>query len=71
MPFAPFIGINHHGQSTLLGCRILSNENTKTYVWLFKTWLECMNGCAPSEIMTDQCKAIKGAVADIFPSAHH
>ncbi|XP_022891821.1 protein FAR-RED IMPAIRED RESPONSE 1-like [Olea europaea var. sylvestris] len=28
MPFAPFVGVNHHGQSTLLGCGLLSNENT-------------------------------------------
>lgn len=37
MPFAPFVGANHHGQSTLLGCGLLSNENTYTFVWLFRT----------------------------------
>ncbi|XP_022857036.1 protein FAR1-RELATED SEQUENCE 5-like [Olea europaea var. sylvestris] len=39
MPFAPFVGVNHHGQSTLLGCGLLSNENTSSFVWLFRTWL--------------------------------
>jgi len=24
MPFAPFVGVNHHGQSMLLGCALLS-----------------------------------------------
>ncbi|XP_052198397.1 protein FAR1-RELATED SEQUENCE 4-like [Diospyros lotus] len=28
MPFAPFVGVNHHGQSTLLGCGIISNEDS-------------------------------------------
>ncbi|XP_038722038.1 protein FAR1-RELATED SEQUENCE 3-like [Tripterygium wilfordii] len=31
MPFAPFVGVNHHGQSILLGSRLISNEDT----WLF------------------------------------
>ncbi|CAA3021758.1 Hypothetical predicted protein [Olea europaea subsp. europaea] len=43
MPFAPFVGVNHHGQSTLLGCGLLSNENTETFVWFFKTWFQCMH----------------------------
>ena len=37
MPFAPFVGVNHHGQSTLLGCGIISNKDTRTFVWLFRT----------------------------------
>ncbi|XP_028065018.1 uncharacterized protein LOC114268099 [Camellia sinensis] len=38
MPFALFIGVNHHGQSILLGCGLLSSEDTDTFVWLFKSW---------------------------------
>ena len=36
MSFAPFIGINHHGESILLGCGLLSGEDTNSFVWLFK-----------------------------------
>ena len=25
MPFAPFVGVNHHGQSILLGCGLISH----------------------------------------------
>ncbi|XP_022852997.1 protein FAR1-RELATED SEQUENCE 5-like [Olea europaea var. sylvestris] len=32
MPFTPFVGVNHHGQSTLLGCGLVSNEDTDTFV---------------------------------------
>jgi len=32
MPFAPFLGVNHHRQSILLGCGLLSLEDTNTFV---------------------------------------
>ena len=28
MPFAPFVGVNHHGQSILFGAALISMENT-------------------------------------------
>jgi hypothetical protein len=71
MPFAPFVGVNHHGQSVLLGCALLSSEDTKTFTWLFTTWLECMHGRAPNAIITDQDNAMKNAIADVFPKARH
>ncbi|XP_071728062.1 protein FAR-RED IMPAIRED RESPONSE 1-like [Rutidosis leptorrhynchoides] len=71
MPFAPFVGVNHHGQSMLFGCGLVSREDTETYVWLFKSWLECMDGHAPKAIITDQCRAIQGAVARVFPDSLH
>ncbi|KAK1589558.1 hypothetical protein Q3G72_035271 [Acer saccharum] len=37
MPFARFVGVNHHGQSILLGAGLISNEDTETFVWLFQT----------------------------------
>jgi transposase-like protein len=71
MPFAPFVGVNHHGQSILLGCALLSNEDTTTFTWLFKTWLECMGGRTPNAIITDQDKAMKNAIEVVFPKARH
>ncbi|CAA3001999.1 Hypothetical predicted protein [Olea europaea subsp. europaea] len=62
MSFAPFVGVNHHGQSTLLGCGLVSNEDTNTFVWLFRTWLKCMNGKAPDGIITDQDRAMQNAI---------
>ncbi|XP_042983409.1 protein FAR1-RELATED SEQUENCE 5-like [Carya illinoinensis] len=32
MPFAPFVGVNHHGQSILLGAGLISSEDTETFV---------------------------------------
>ncbi|XP_022847495.1 protein FAR1-RELATED SEQUENCE 5-like [Olea europaea var. sylvestris] len=71
MPFAPFVGINHHGQLTLLGCGLLSNEDTDTFVWLFRTWLQCMHGEAPQGIITDQDRAMQNAIEIVFPYMKH
>ncbi|XP_008784351.2 protein FAR1-RELATED SEQUENCE 6-like [Phoenix dactylifera] len=71
VPLATFIGINHHGQPLLMGCGLLSNENTRTYIWLFRAWLSCMSGKSPNAIITDQGKAIQEAVAQVFPGCPH
>nr|GEU53244.1 hypothetical protein [Tanacetum cinerariifolium] len=33
MPFAPLVGVNHHGQSILFGCGLLSGEDKKMHVY--------------------------------------
>ncbi|KAK1557300.1 hypothetical protein Q3G72_022043 [Acer saccharum] len=71
MPFAPFVGVNHHGQSILLGAGLISNEDAETFVWLFQTWLQCMDGIAPKAIITDQDRAMKNAIGIVFPTTRH
>ncbi|XP_042457631.1 protein FAR-RED IMPAIRED RESPONSE 1-like [Zingiber officinale] len=71
MPFAPFVGVNHHGESILLGCGLISKEDSETFIWLFKSWLACMRGRAPRAIITDQCKAMEIAILEVFPDSHH
>ncbi|XP_062094199.1 protein FAR1-RELATED SEQUENCE 5-like [Humulus lupulus] len=71
MPFAAFVGVNHHGQSTLLGCALLSNEDTKIFIWLFESWLACMSNHAPNAIITDQDKAMQNAIEITFPNTRH
>jgi hypothetical protein len=71
MPFAPFVGVNHHGQSILLGCALLSSETTDTYTWLFRTWLRCMGGSSPGGIVTDQCESMRKAISTVFPGTRH
>ena len=36
MPVAPFIGVNNHGQSILLGCGVLGDETKATFIWLLE-----------------------------------
>lgn len=71
MPFAPFVGVNHHGQSILLGCGLMSDEDTDTFIWLFKTWLVCMNGRILAAIITDQDRVMKNAIEVVFPNSQH
>eukprot|EP00268_Persea_americana_P060800 TRINITY_DN7621_c0_g1_i17.p1 TRINITY_DN7621_c0_g1~~TRINITY_DN7621_c0_g1_i17.p1 ORF type:complete len:688 (+),score=91.08 TRINITY_DN7621_c0_g1_i17:321-2384(+) len=71
MPFAPFVGVNHHGHSVLLGCGLISREDTETFVWLFQSWLDCMSGSPPNAIITDQDKAMQNAIEIVFPKAQH
>ena len=71
MPFAHFVGVNHHGQSILFGCGLISGKDVETYVWLFKSWLACMDGHPPKSIITDQCRSMQVAVATVFPESYH
>lgn len=71
VPLVAFVGINHHGQSVLLGCGLVSGETTESYVWLLKAWITCMSGLSPQTIITDRCKVLQSAIAETFPNSHH
>ncbi|XP_057480465.1 protein FAR1-RELATED SEQUENCE 3-like isoform X2 [Actinidia eriantha] len=71
VPFAPFTGVNHHGQTVLFGCALLLDESEATFVWLFRTFLAAMNDQAPVSIITDQNKAIQAAVVQVFPESRN
>nr|KYP55294.1 Protein FAR1-RELATED SEQUENCE 5 [Cajanus cajan] len=71
LPFAPFTGINHHGQPVLFGCALLINESEESFVWLFKTWLEAMSGRPPVSITTDHDRVIRAAINHVFPGTRH
>ncbi|KAE8733783.1 Protein FAR1-RELATED SEQUENCE 3 [Hibiscus syriacus] len=67
VPFAPFSGINHHGQTILFGCALLLDDSEASFVWLFKTFLTAMNDRQPVSLITDQDGAIQTAVSQVFP----
>ncbi|PNT64698.1 hypothetical protein BRADI_4g31777v3 [Brachypodium distachyon] len=71
MPFAPFIGINNHGQSIQFGCGFLRNELTERFVWLFRTFLEAVDGLVPINIITDQDFAMRAGIDEVFPNTRH
>ncbi|GAB4824554.1 Fibroblast growth factor receptor substrate 3, variant 2 [Ancistrocladus abbreviatus] len=71
VPFASFTGVNHHGQTILLGCALLLDDSESSFVWLFKTFLTAMNDLPPVSIITDQDRAIQTAVSQVFPKARH
>ncbi|CAH1412478.1 unnamed protein product [Lactuca virosa] len=71
VPFAPFTGVNHHGQTILFGCALLLDESECTFTWLFKTFLAAMNDRAPVSLITDPEKSIQDAVSQVFPGTRH
>ncbi|XP_059297162.1 protein FAR1-RELATED SEQUENCE 5-like [Lycium ferocissimum] len=71
LPFAPFTGINHHGQPVLFGCALLINESEASFSWLFRTWLTAMCGKPPVSITTDHDRVIRLAVSQVFPETRH
>ncbi|PKA64412.1 Protein FAR1-like sequence 6 [Apostasia shenzhenica] len=71
IPLVLFIGANHHGQSILLGCGLISEQVVENYTWLLRTWLTCVQGCAPSALITDESKVVKDAVSEVFPNTRH
>nr|XP_011468528.1 PREDICTED: protein FAR1-RELATED SEQUENCE 5-like [Fragaria vesca subsp. vesca] len=71
MIFAPFVGVNHHGQTTVFGCAFLSDETFDSFVWLLNTWLAAMPRGAPNVIITDQDQAMSKAIAHVLPNTFH
>lgn len=71
VPFATFIGINHHKQPVLLGCALVADESEESFVWLFQTWFRAMAGRHPLSIIADQDKGIQQAIKRVFPRTHH
>lgn len=71
VPFAPFTGVNHHGQAVLFGCALILDESEASFIWLFKTFLTAMRDHPPVSLVTDQDRAIQIAASQVFPGARH
>ncbi|KAG8636664.1 hypothetical protein MANES_15G020900v8 [Manihot esculenta] len=71
VPFASFVGVNHHKQPVLLACALIANISEESFTWLFQTWLRAMSGCRPKCIIADQDVAIQQAIMKVFPRTHH
>ncbi|XP_021719091.1 protein FAR-RED IMPAIRED RESPONSE 1-like [Chenopodium quinoa] len=69
--FANFVGVNHHGQSLLLGCALVSHEDCDTFAWIFRQWLACMNNRAPKAILTDQTAGMRRPLVEVMPNTVH
>uniref|UniRef100_A0A803QFQ4 Protein FAR1-RELATED SEQUENCE n=1 Tax=Cannabis sativa TaxID=3483 RepID=A0A803QFQ4_CANSA len=70
-PFAMFVGVNHHKQTTLFGAASLYDETCETFIWLFDTFSAAMLGKMPKTILTDQNAAMAKALASQWPETYH
>ncbi|XP_014755403.1 protein FAR1-RELATED SEQUENCE 5 isoform X2 [Brachypodium distachyon] len=71
MPFTPIIGINNHGRTLLLGCALLHDEKSETFIWMFQKLLQMMGGKMPVSIITNQDEAMAKAIAEVMPQVRH
>lgn len=71
LPFVPFIGVNHHRSTTVFGFGIVSDEKTKSYVWLLEAFLESAQQNHPRSVITDGDHAMARAISKVFPNADH
>ena len=52
MPLGVFVGTNNHFQATIFAFSLIRDEDADSFRWLFKTFLKCMRGKAPTCILT-------------------
>ncbi|WOK95142.1 protein FAR1-RELATED SEQUENCE 5-like [Canna indica] len=71
IPFAPFIGTNHHKQVVIFGASLLLDETVESFIWLFRTFLLAMSGKQPKTIFTDMRAAISEAIAMTMSNTCH
>uniref|UniRef100_A0ACD5V4G4 Uncharacterized protein n=1 Tax=Avena sativa TaxID=4498 RepID=A0ACD5V4G4_AVESA len=71
MPFVPFVGLNHHRQTTVFACGIVSDETVETYNWLLCTFLRAMCQKKPKSIITDSDNARIKAIRQTLPGTDH
>nr|XP_040251822.1 protein FAR-RED IMPAIRED RESPONSE 1-like [Aegilops tauschii subsp. strangulata] len=57
--------------TTFFGFALIRDEDADSFRWLFKTFLRCMRGKAPTCILTDQCLAMSSATPDAFKNTVH
>ena len=64
MPLGVFVGTNSHLQTAFFAFALIRDEDADSFKRLFKTFLRCMRGKAPTCILT-------GTTARTTPNHHH
>ncbi|XP_057720146.1 protein FAR1-RELATED SEQUENCE 5-like [Arachis stenosperma] len=70
-PLVVFSGSNHHKQTTIFGFALLEDEEIRSYWWLLLILVDVMREKTPCVIVTDGDKAMRAAIAEVFPAARH
>ncbi|KAK3204942.1 hypothetical protein Dsin_018988 [Dipteronia sinensis] len=60
--FAPFVGVNNHGQTIAFACAFLTHETIESFRWCFEAFKEAMLGSPPIMMITDLDTAIANAL---------
>ena len=65
------MGVNHHKQTILYACALVSDETEDTYKRVLETFVKVINGQKPSLIVIDNDKAMHKAIKNVLPKASH
>nr|KAJ0216989.1 hypothetical protein LSAT_V11C300106290 [Lactuca sativa] len=68
--FVPFTGIDNHKKCVTFGVGLLSKEDGVSYEWLLRAFLKAFRK-QPQLVISDQDVALKKAIDNVFPLAHH
>ncbi|KAJ9566026.1 hypothetical protein OSB04_001992 [Centaurea solstitialis] len=68
--FIPFIAVDNHKRSVVVGSALISNENGEMYEWVLKAFLNAHEK-QPKFIITDQCLGMKHAIPLVFTESKH
>ncbi|XP_020092267.1 protein FAR1-RELATED SEQUENCE 5-like [Ananas comosus] len=71
LPFFMFTGLNHHLQSVIFGCALLTDEAEASFIWLFENWVAAMGARHPTSLVTEFNEAMGVAISKVFPETHH
>ncbi|XP_059659226.1 protein FAR1-RELATED SEQUENCE 5-like [Cornus florida] len=70
-PFAIFLGMNHHRETTVFGVALMYDETVDSFVWLFETFLKVMGEKTLKTIITDQDAAMAKILKQVTPVTKH
>ncbi|KAJ9539438.1 hypothetical protein OSB04_032171 [Centaurea solstitialis] len=61
MIFVPFVAIDNHKSSVVVGAALINGENIPNYTWILQAFMKA-HGRQPLFVITDQCPAMKQAI---------
>ncbi|KAJ9556444.1 hypothetical protein OSB04_011058 [Centaurea solstitialis] len=70
MNFVPFIAIDNHKRSVVVGSTLISSEDGDNFTWVLNTFIKA-HWKEPRFVITDQCLGMKEAITTVFSEAKH
>ncbi|KAJ9565600.1 hypothetical protein OSB04_001566 [Centaurea solstitialis] len=68
--FVPFIAVDNHKRSIVVGSALISNEDAENYTWVLQAFLKAHEK-QPRFVITDQCLGMKAAIPLVFTESSH
>ncbi|XP_024974842.1 protein FAR1-RELATED SEQUENCE 5-like [Cynara cardunculus var. scolymus] len=70
MIFVPFVAIDNHKKSVVVGASLIRNESIVNFTWVLRAFMKA-HGTQPKFVITDQCATMKQTIPIVFPEATH